>query len=41
MMLIFIFGSTAERWAEFVPHANRPGILNETITVPNFAILVI
>lgn len=31
---------TAVRWAEFLPHANEPGILNKTITVPNFAILV-
>lgn len=31
---------TAVRNAEFLPNANLPGILNETITVPNFAILV-
>lgn len=31
---------TAVRNAEFLPDANIPGILNQTIIVPNFAILV-
>ncbi|KAJ6647542.1 Scavenger receptor class B member 1 [Pseudolycoriella hygida] len=30
---------TATRRAEFLPLANTPGILNETIVVPNFALL--
>ncbi|KAG4072531.1 hypothetical protein HA402_004620 [Bradysia odoriphaga] len=30
---------TAFRRIEFIPHANIPGILNKTITVPNFAVL--
>ncbi|XP_037052523.1 platelet glycoprotein 4-like [Bradysia coprophila] len=30
---------TAHRWAEFLPHANKPGILNETITVPHYGVL--
>lgn len=31
---------TAVRRAEFVDHYNEPNILNRTITVPNFALLV-
>ena len=31
---------TAERHVEFLTHLNEPGILNKTITVPNFAVLV-
>lgn len=31
---------TANRHVEFLPDENEPGILNKTITVPNFVILV-
>lgn len=31
---------TPNRWLEFLPEQNVEGILNQTITVPNFALLV-
>lgn len=31
---------TAVRYAEFLEDENEPGILNQTITIPNFAALV-